>query len=468
MIGLFKLDHDPSSPAIIDADKGLILSYGDLKKESEHFAKYITAQRSLIFLFCKNRVQEIIAYIGAINKGHCLCLLDAQLDEQFKDQLINLWQPNVILDSSSKTYYDYAPKKTSLDDCETLNGLVFWESEKPAPPLHPDLSLLLSTSGTTGNPKLIRLSQQNLLSNASAISQYLKIDFEERALWGLPFHYSFGLSILHSHLLSGASLIVTESSLLQTPFWEAAKKWNATSFSGVPYSYVLLDKIGIENFDLPTLKTMTQAGGKLDPALIIKFDSMMKKKGGSFVVMYGQTEATARMSYLPPQFLPEKAGSIGIAIPQGCLKIEKLIGSSERDGELVYSGPNVMMGYALQPHDLSQPDELNGTLKTGDVGYVDEEGFYFLTGRLKRIAKIYGLRIQLDDIEEYLKAYGPLAVTSSETHLEIHFERELSSDITVAFKALAEKLHLHPQTFKFHYHARLPRTASGKIEYKNL
>lgn len=360
---LFPLEHFGNQPALIDGDSGTALSYLDLKRESEKIYALLPTKKSLVFLFCQNRLEELVAYVGLIQAGAAVCLLEAGMPSSFKEPLIERYEPDFIIESSP-----FAPKNYAAIE-SPYPTLTFLKREAETAALHPDLQLLLTTSGTTGNPKLIRLSRQNLVSNARSIIDYLAITSNERAIASLPIHYSYGLSVLHSHLLAGASVVLTQSSPAQGPFWEILNQTGCTSLAGVPFTYHLMDKIGFERLPLPTLKTLTQAGGALEPELIIKFHNVMQKRGGLFYVMYGQTEATARIAYLPPALLPEKAGAIGRAIPGGKLRLV--------EEELVYEGPNVMMGYAENRDDLMKGDELNGVLYTGDLGRVDADGLFF-------------------------------------------------------------------------------------------
>ena len=276
-------------------------------------------------------------------------------------------------------------------------------------PLPADLALLLTTSGSTGSPKLVRLSQKNLRSNADSIISYLNITEDERPVTGLPMYYSFGLSIINSHLLKGATLLLTNDSYIKKEFWTFANQYGFTSFSGVPFTFELLNKIKFWSMQLPTLKTITQAGGKLNNELIQLFYEEGKKKGIEFITMYGQTEATARMSYLPVKFLETKLGSIGKGIPGGTLFLvdddKQMIMHPNVIGELVYKGDNVCLGYAESLDDLYRGDDNKGVLYTGDLAYFDEDGFFYIAGRKKRFLKLYGNRISLDYVEQLLTPY---------------------------------------------------------------
>jgi acyl-CoA synthetase (AMP-forming)/AMP-acid ligase II len=209
----------------------------------------------------------------------------------------------------------------------------------------------------------------------------------------------------------------------------------------------MLERIGMRDMDLPALRTMTQAGGRLDPQVALRYAERAR-----FFVMYGQTEATARIAYVPPERLAEKAGAIGVAIPGGELRVE--------DGELVYEGPNVMLGYAEERADLARGDELGGVLATGDLGHVDDDGFFFVTGRSKRIAKVFGQRVNLDEIEAAVD--GPAGAVAGEDRIELFAERGADA------RALCARFRLPPRSIRVHEVERLPVRASGKVDYAAL
>ena len=273
-------------------------------------------------------------------------------------------------------------KFTKYNSFLVLKAKSHFETE-----LNSELAILLSSSGSTGSPKLIRISYKNLLSNTISISSYLNLNSDEIAITNLPMNYSYGLSIINSHLYVGAKIVVTEKSLFQRDFWELVKLNNVTSLSGVPYTYEILKKLRFFKMDLPSIKYITQAGGKLSNSIIEEFAYQCKNKNIDFFIMYGQTEGTARLSYLNPNKIIEKLGSIGKAIPGGKFRLvsnsNKIIESPNIEGELVYVGENVMLGYANEKSHLSKGAELNNILYTGDLAYKDKEGYFFITGRKK-------------------------------------------------------------------------------------
>ncbi|MEV0617359.1 AMP-binding protein [Nonomuraea sp. NPDC050404] len=353
---------------------------------------------------------------------------------------------------------------TELSERYRPAGLLGFTHELDGPPpprtgvpdTHPDLALLLATSGSTGNPKLVRLSRRAVLANARSIATALSIGPGETTITSLPLHYSYGLSVLNSHLVAGGTVVLTDAGLLQRSFWADLYAYDCTSLAAVPYQYTMLRRMRFDRSDYPALTTLTQAGGRMAPELVDEFAAKMER----FYVMYGQTEATARIAVLPPDRLAGKPGSVGVAVPGGRLEID--------DGEVVYHGPNVMMGYADTAEDLARGDDLGGVLRTGDLGRLDPEGFLHITGRLKRIAKVFGTRVNLDDIERLLHDCGPVAVTAGDDRVIIWTETLDPSAMVRLGRRVATELRLHWSGFDVRHLDHLPILATGKVDYRTL
>jgi long-chain acyl-CoA synthetase len=331
------------------------------------------------------------------------------------------------------------------------------------------LALLLSTSGSTGEPRLVKLSLSNLHANAASIAECLALTPEERPITTLPIHYSYGLSVINSHLLVGATVLLTDKSVASAPFWPFFKAHEASSLSGVPTTYAILRKLRFERMSLPSLRTMTQAGGAMPPEDQRWFSEQALLKGQKLVVMY---EATARMTCLPSERLIEKLGSIGLAIPGGQLLVVDEQGTPVSEagqvGELLYKGPNVMMGYATEAADLALPDQQGGTLRTGDLGWQDEEGFAFITGRLKRFIKVFGQRIGLDEVESSLQQSGfDVAVTGRDDLLVVAV-RNVATDNAALCSLVAHRYRLHPSAIRVALVDTFPLSSSGKLQYAEL
>ncbi len=328
--------------------------------------------------------------------------------------------------------------------------------------IHPDLALLLTTSGSTGSPKLVRLTLRNLEANAESIAQYLELTPQERPITSLPMSYSYGLSVINSHLHVGATIVLTEDGVLQREFWEAVDQHQCTSFAGVPYTYQTLLQTGLLNKKGSSLRTLTQAGGRLEERYVQQMYELAVTRGWKFMVMYGQTEATARISYVPFERLGGKVGSVGVPIPNGMLSVD------EETGELVYRGPNVMLGYAECRDDLAKGDELHGVLRTGDLARQDGDGYFYLTGRLKRFLKLFGKRFNLDDVEKILSRRLEAIVACYGRDDLLMVALEHCNDPEAFRGAVCETFDLPRTAVKVVVMKELPRTTNGKLDYQRL
>lgn len=453
--------------AIID-EYGTSMSYGELERESVELAETI-GKRSLVFLLCTNTIGSVLGYAAFVNHRIAAALLNAQLEEELLFNLIKTYQPEYIWVPNAKR--DLFPTYTAV--CEKYEYSLLKTNVVAGFPLYEELGLLLTTSGSTGSPKFVRQSYKNIEENAKAIAEYLALDEHERPISTLPMNYTYGLSIINSHFLVGATLLVTDKSILQKEFWTFFKEQEATSFGGVPYTYEILDKMRFMRMKLPSLRTMTQAGGKLSPELHKKFAEWSLQEGKNFIVMYGQCEATARMSYLPSEKSLEKYGSMGIAIPGGRFYVidvdGNVIDKPGVSGELVYEGPNVTLGYAEQGEDLIKGDERQGILQTGDMAQFDEDGYYYIVGRKKRFLKIYGNRVNLDEIDRMIKAnfaYMDCASSGIDDHMYIFITDEKIAEQVREF--VAAKTGLNQLAFKIVVLDEIPKNDSGKTLYREL
>ena len=464
--------------AIID-ENGAEITYAELKDACDKLVSQ-TNGRSLVFILCANKKGSVLGYTAFLNGGLVSLLLDADLERGLIDKLINIYKPDYlwIPQSLSERFADFSVTSSAWGYTllKTPYNKIF--------PLHKELALLLTTSGSIGSPKLVRQSYINIRANTESIVEYLEIDCRERSITTMPMSYTYGLSIINSHLWVGASVILTEKTLMQKEFWRQLNEYAATSFGGVPYIYEMLNKLRFFNMDCPSLRIMTQAGGKLSPKLHREFAEHAAKNGKKFIVMYGQTEATARMSYLPAHKSLEKYGSVGIAIPRGVLTLIDSrgdeIGVSETVGELIYKGANVTLGYAENGADLAKGDERGGVLKTGDMAKRDTDGFYYIVGRKTRFLKIFGNRVNLDEIEQLLRSafegfdYACVGVddkmkiyiaNAKKTDEEYSSLSVLSKDI---IKFLTDKTGFNHAAFETVIIESIPRGESGKISYGKL
>ena len=453
--------------AIID-ENGEATSYSDLQTACETLLSH-TDGRCLVFNLCSNEKGSLVGYTAFINGGIVPVLLDATLDREMLSALMDNYKPDYLWlpESMAGEFFDY-PAIYTIWDYSLLKTPYNKEY-----PLNDDLALLLTTSGSTGSPKLVRQTYANIRANTESIALYLDLDATERPITTMPMSYTYGLSIINSHLWVGASIIITQNTLMQREFWQQFKDHGATSFGGVPYIYEMLEKLRFFRMELPTLRTMTQAGGKLSPELHKKFAEYARDNGKKFFVMYGGTEATARMSYLPYEKSLDKYGSMGIAIPGGEFSLidadGDVITAPEVVGELVYKGANVTLGYAECGDDLQKGDEFCGVLVTGDMAKRDEDGYYYIVGRKKRFLKIFGSRVNLDETERMVRDAFPeieCACGGVDDKMSVFITDGSVSEKVLKF--LAEKTGINHTAFKIVTVEAIPRNESGKIMYSEL
>lgn len=379
-------------------NKNKFFTYDQVFKQSKILSDKVSKEKKLIFILAENNIETIIGYISFINKGHAIALLDHRTNRIFINDLIKKYSPDFV----------YCPNKLQKNILNYDNQFVYKNYSllkrkiKKSILLSENLMLLMSTSGSTGSPKFVRLSYKNLISNSKRIIQYLKIKKKDITITSLPISYVYGLSVINTHLLKGASIVLTNRSMIEKDFWKLVNSCKVNNFSGVPYNYSIIDKIFKNN--LPkTINYSTQAGGKMNLLLLKKIISKYKTSKIRLLQMYGAAEATSRMSYLNWKDAEHKLGSIGKPIPGGKFYIVgrdgKKIKTPYKSGELIYKGPNVFMGYAKNLKDLSLSDLNRGLLKTGDIAYKDKNGFYYIVGRKDRYVKIYGIRVDLSELE---------------------------------------------------------------------
>jgi len=462
---IFSIDKTEPSRAALLAENGQVVTYGELTRHSARIGE-MAGGKCLVFCLCANRPGSVVGYTGFLSSGIVPLLLDARIDDGILERFRELYRPSLF----------WVPEEIEIHDAKRIYavlGYTLWKTEEAPYPLHPDLGLLLATSGSTGSPKLVRLSVRGVEANAAAIREYLGLTEMERPITTLPMNYSYGLSILNSHLLAGAQVLLTEHGMVQKEFWDFFISAGATSFGGVPYTYEILRKMRFTRMSLPSLRSMTQAGGHLPEALQKEFGEWAAGRGVRFYVMYGQTEATARMSYIPPEKCLNKIGSVGRAITGGAFHLIDAAGNVIENpgevGELVYSGPNVSLGYAENTEDLGKGDERGGVLRTGDYAKRDEEGYYYIVGRAKRFIKLYGVRVSLDECEKLLKERfrdADFACAGADDHLIIYATKEETR--TPSEEYLASTTRLNRKAFQCKVINAIPRNKAGKILYSEL
>lgn len=425
------------------------VSFADLSDRAADLAGDVlagrggTSTRRLVLIEGANTPEAVTAYLAALQHGHVALLVPEGRPAQLH-QMVEAYDPDVVLRHEDDRWLADQRRRGTAHD------------------LHPDLALLLSTSGSTGSPKLVRLSHDNLRSNAASIASYLRLTPDDRAATSLPLHYCYGLSVINSHLITGAGLVLTEGSVVDECFWRRFEADGATSFAGVPYTFDLLEHSGFAERDLPGLRYVTQAGGRFGPDRVRAWAELGQRRGWDFVVMYGQTEATARMAYLPASLAASRPETIGVAIPGGSLRLEPVAEATEPGvGELVYEGPNVMLGYAESPADLAEGRTVDA-LRTGDLARISD-GLVEIVGRRGRQAKVFGLRLDLDRVETTLAArvrHGEVKCVAVDDALHAFTTRRRSSARLHA--ELVELCGLPRSAVRVHTVAALPRTGAGK------
>ena len=433
-----------------DDSRGDWWSYGQLRTEAGHWSTRLAGPRGLVFHYIRNDADNVAALIGAIGAGHAVALFDPALSGTARAELEECYRPDWIVEPGLR-----------------IESIV---QRAPVAPLHPDLALLLSTSGSTGSPKLVRLTRAAIEANADGIAQVLAIGADDVAAGYLPLHYSYGLSVLTSHLHQGAAIRLTENGLTHRAFWPALREAGVTHMPGVPFHFQIMARLGFARLGLTSLRTLTQAGGSLDTASRRQAHAYMDERGGRFFVLYGQTEAGPRMTTLQHDCFHAAEASVGTPLP-GC-RIEIRDADADGRGEVIFHGPNAMMGYAERRDDLALGDMQGGCLATGDIGYLDGGGRLFLTGRAKRFGKIYGLRVNLDEVEREASSLVKAAVTQAGDSLLVHLvagEGDMADEQQARLlEYLAGRFTLPRAAYAFRRISDIPRTERGKVDYAAL
>jgi len=434
------LSRHGSRVALQTADQAV--TYAELAARVEGVAARLRTARRLVLVVGANEIDPLVGYLGALAAG---C-------------------PVLLVPPGERTagwVEAYDPDVTVVD------GVLHERRAISAHDLHPDLALLLTTSGSTGSPRLVRLSHRNVQANAEAVADALGVLGTDRAATTLPLHYCYGLSVVHSHLLRGATLVLTGLSVADTCFWDLVREQGVTSFAGVPYTFDLLDRVGFARGSHPSLRYVTQAGGRLAPDRVRHWAEVGRRQGWDLVVMYGQTEATARMACLPPGLATTHPDAVGRALPGGSLWLEPVEGvDTPGVGEVVYAGPNVMLGYADGPEDL-QRGRVVDVLRTGDLGTVSDNGLLRVVGRRSRVAKVLGLRVDLQHVEAQLSGHG-LVVSVADGGGTLVAAAEGTGDHQRLRALVASAAGLPPRAVRAAHVGALPRLASGKPDLQAL
>lgn len=384
-------------------------SYGELKRRVAGFRHYLDLhfpKGEKIVLLAANSLFFVVPYLAIMQSGRVVVPLNPAIDtDTFRAIVDQIQARHVIASRAVRNRLDFSGFNVVDEMLFEQSDVYFQETivNQDGSGTNPnELAQIIFTSGSTAKPKGVMISHRNLVANTQSIIDYLHLTCEDIMAVVLPFYYCYGLSLLHTHLRVGGSLVLNNNFALIGGVINDLNKYQCTGFAGVPshYQILLRKNQAFQNTAFPYLRYVTQAGGKLHDVFIHEFRQAFPQV--NFYVMYGQTEATARLSYLDPAFVDTKTKSIGKGIPGVELKVVDELGGRPpvgEVGEIIARGSNIMLGYWHEEQETSQTIR-DGWLYTGDLGYYDEDGFIFLTSRKKEIIKVGGNRVSPKEIEE--------------------------------------------------------------------
>jgi AMP-binding enzyme len=456
-------DAQPGFPAVY-LEGHAVLSYGELAGLVGEAERVLRCDGKALVLCAGDRdLPTLLAYLAALRLGHAVAFLPAS------EEMVSAYQPEFVVpvpgSGAGLADLGYRPAAGPV-----AGMTVFRRDSRPAGEMYGDLALLLGTSGSTGSPKTVRLSYSGLAGNTASVIGALGITAAERAPTTLPITHAYGLSVLNSHLLAGAGVVLGGRAPLSLAGWDHLVRSGATSFAAVPTTYAAFGPAHVALLDRSKIRTMTQSGARLGDDLTMRLVRMMDERGGRFFVMYGQTEATSRIARLDPADLPGRLGSVGTAVPGGTITIGPApvrAGAVPGEGAVRYQGPGVMLGYAAGRADLSRGAEVD-VLDTGDLGYL-REGYLYLTGRAKRIVKVLGVRVSLDDLERMVeRPEHPAAVICGADDVVYLVGAGDAAVHEQQRRELAEVLGVPGGHVVFRHVGCLPRTPGGKVDYQSL
>lgn len=432
---LLNLDHIAPKRIAIQDSEGSVVTYGDIVSHALAIREEVQ-ERTFCILPVENKASDALEVMAML------------ASERIVPLIVNKKTDKTLMEHLQHTYGNVGHA------------------------IHERLSHLLPTSGSTGSPKLVRHCYDNIEAAGLNISTFFELKETDRPLMVLPLYYTMGLSMLFSHLRVGATVLLTGRNMTDPVFWKFMKEEKATSFTGVPYSFQILDLMRFYRMDLPYLTLLTQGGGKMPTPLNEKFVAYCEQNSKQWIATYGQSECTARMAYLPAKWAREKMGSIGIAVPNGELSLINADGNTiatpNTEGEMCYRGKNVTMGYATCAADLLKGDERNGFIRTGDLAYFDEDGCYYIVGRMGRFLKLFGMRIGLDECEQIIATQCMIesACVGTDEKMIVYIT---DADKTQQVKnALVEKTHIVATSFEVRIIPEIPKNEAGKILYSQL
>lgn len=464
---MFNFNRFKNNIAIIDGNssylyKDVICKINVIKK------KLGKLENKIVLLIANNSSEFIFFYIYLLKAGAKIILLNNQIDKKYFENVKKEFRPNYIIKPKNLNKIHINEKINK----KIFNFEIYKTNFKILKKINKKIAILLSTSGSTGSSKFVMLSLENLKSNTIKISNYLNIKTTDRAIITLPFSYSYGLSIINSHLFSGSSIVITDKSIIEKSFWDSILFNKVNCLYGVPFIFNVLKRFLNKNY-FSKFKFLANAGGKLDLETSKKFTKKSIKDNFIFYNMYGQTEASPRMSYINLTKY-KKYESIGKPIKSGKFFLlnqkKSYIKKANTIGELVYEGKNVMIDYAYKITDLKKIRQNKFRLFTGDLAYCDKNKFFYITGRKNRFIKINGIRIDLDQIEHSLKNnYKNILCSGKDQLLKIFIVRKnLNLDFNILKKKVSRKFGVSITNIAIYYIKSIPINKNGKVDYMLL
>ncbi|WP_406120421.1 AMP-binding protein [Streptomyces canus] len=410
------------------------------------------------------------AYLHCMRAGHAVILLDARFGDAHIARVLDEFRPDTVVCGSAhaKALHD-APAyelRAAFEDTALLRR------RRPQPGLtHPLLAVLLATSGSLGPFRFACLTYSGLEHNARAIATALGLGSDDTGALYLSMGYSYGLSVLNSHLAAGGDLTVVRRPPTSVDHWKVFDEGGCTTFAAVPETYRLLAASRHDLTAHPALRLAAQAGGRLAEDLVRQYAGALLDSGREFAVMYGQTEATARIACHKGADVLRHPRSVGGPIPGVTLRIDDGSGRAVpegQEGQIMVSGPGTMLGYARCREDLGAlPGCPIASLPTGDLGRLSV-GRLYVTGRMARIAKVHGVRVSLDEMEQFFTAVGPAAVVSDDDERVLVYVEGPVAKYRAARREALTLYGLPPATVRVLQIPAIPRTVSGKVAYGRL
>ena len=458
------LDKHQKNKIAVKDDSGYSLTYGDVCDTITQLSE-LSLQRCVVFCLCQSCAGSLAGYLAFENNGQVPLLLSASLDDKLRENLENTYHPS----------YYWAPcekaEKLMGEKIYEAYGYVLIKTAFEPYPINDKLSMLLTTSGSTGSPKLVRHKYGNLEANAKNVADVFSWSEDEIGICDLPMNYTMGLNVINSHLVVGATVLMVKANLMDPDFWTFIRENHGTSFCGVPFSYEIMRRVGFDKMDLPDLYTLAEGGGKLTDKMFRWIASYAERSQKRFCATFGTSETSARMAFLDPKMATEKICSIGKAIPNGELFLIDEVNSDDGcvSGELGYRGPNVTMGYALSREDLQKDDEFCGEYHTGDIAKRDDDGYYYIIGRKGRFLKLFGLRVSLDETERILKTQYPnvdFVCLGDDKKMTVVTTGSDIKESVVPF--ISAKTNLHNSAFRVCVIDEIPRNDYGKVKFADL